>query len=154
MSSSSRGAPSRPGRWGDLPLVVDTSAWARAHLPPVREPWQQALLDDRLRLSPAARLEILYAARDGAAFETLADGLSALRRAPLTSSVVNTAEATMRALARRSAGAHRVPPIDYLVAAAAHELGGAVIHYDRDYDLLAEVLPFESVWLAPPGSLL
>jgi predicted nucleic acid-binding protein len=119
----------------------------------VREPWKQALLDDRLRISPATRLEILYAARDGVTFEVLGEALSALRPAPLTSAVVNTAEATMRALAQRSAGAHRVPPIDYLLAAAAHELGGAVIHYDRDYDLLAEVLPFESVWLAPAGSL-
>jgi hypothetical protein len=26
-----------------------------------------------------------------------------------------------------------------------------VLHYDRDYDKLAEVMEFESVWLAAPG---
>lgn len=147
-----------PGRrgsrgWGELPLLVDTSAFARAHHPDVRRSWQEALLADRLRLSPAVRLEILFSARDGAGFDALAEQLSALRPAPLSSAVLRAAEAAMRALAHRSAGAHRIPLVDYLVAAAAQETGAAVIHYDRDYDTLAEVVEFESVWLAPAGSL-
>lgn len=59
----------------------------------------------------------------------------------------------MRALAHRSAGAQRLPIVDYLVAASAQQLGAAVLHYDRDYDTLAEVMEFESVWLAPSGSI-
>jgi len=59
----------------------------------------------------------------------------------------------MRTLAHRSAGAQRIPVVDYLVAAAAEAIGGAVLHYDRDYDRLAEVMEFESIWLAPPGSI-
>jgi predicted nucleic acid-binding protein len=43
--------------------------------------------------------------------------------------------------------------VDYLVAAAAQESGAAVLHYDRDYDTLAEVMAFDSAWLAPPGSI-
>lgn len=53
----------------------------------------------------------------------------------------------------RSAGAQRLPIVDYLVAAAALELSAAVIHYDRDYDTLAELIGFEPVWLASPGTL-
>ncbi len=45
-------------------------------------------------------------------------------------------------------------PADFLTAAivAQHELG--VLHYDSDYDLIADhtSLEFESVWIAPPGS--
>jgi predicted nucleic acid-binding protein len=59
----------------------------------------------------------------------------------------------MRALAHRSIGGQRIPIVDYLLAAAAQEIGAAVIHYDRDYDTLAEVLEFESVWLARAGEL-
>jgi predicted nucleic acid-binding protein len=59
----------------------------------------------------------------------------------------------MRTLAHRSAGAQQIPVVDYLIAAAAQETGAAVLHYDRDYDTLAEIMGFESVWLAPPGSL-
>ncbi len=148
-----------PGRspsadaWGELPLVVDTSAFARAHHPEVRERWISALRSDRMRLSPVARLEILFSARSGQDFDALAERLAALRSAPLTAAVTRAAADAMRTLAHRSAGAQRIPIVDYLLAAAAQQTGAAVIHYDRDYDTLAEVMGFESIWLAPPGSL-
>jgi predicted nucleic acid-binding protein len=148
-----------PGRsaeqtsWGELALVVDTSAWSRAAHPAVRERWQRAVREDRLRLSPIARLEILLSARSGQDFDTLAARLTALRSAPITAAVARAAEDAMRTLAQRSAGAQRIPIVDYLIAASAQEAGAAVIHYDRDYDTLAEVMAFASVWLAPAGSL-
>ena len=53
------------------------------------------------------------------------------------------------------AGHHRIPPVDLIIAAIAdrHDLG--VLHYDSDYDILRSRtdLRFESVWLAPRGSL-
>lgn len=147
------GEPSSRDPWGELPLVVDTSAWSRAHHRHVRERWKRALLTDRLRISPVVRLEILLSARDGEGFDTLAERLSALRTAPLTTAVVRAAEASMCTLAHRSAGAQRIPIVDYLVAAAAQETGAAVLHYDRDFDTLSEIMQFESAWLARPGSL-
>lgn len=139
--------------WGKLPLLVDTSAWARAEHPTTRDSWLAALFGNRLRLSPLVRVEILLSTRSGGEFDQLAEHLDAIRPAPLSTSVIRAAEVAMRALAHRSAGAQRVPIVDYLVAAAAQELGAAVIHYDRDYDTLAEVLEFESLWLAPAGTL-
>jgi len=153
MASSAPGPSDSRTGWGELPLVVDTSAWARAHNPAVRERWIEALDGDRLRVSPIARLEILLSARSGKDFDTLAERLTALRTAPLTPTVARAAENAMRTLAHRSAGAQRIPIVDYLQAAAAQETGAAVLHYDRDYDTLAEVMAFESVWLAPRGSL-
>jgi predicted nucleic acid-binding protein len=141
------------GPWGALPLVVDTSAWSRAHHAHVREPWRHALLADRLRLSPLVRFEILLTARGGRVFDELAEELSAWRAAPLTAAVLRAAQDAMRTLAHRSAGAQRVPIVDYLAAAAAQEIGGAVLHYDSDYDMLAGIMEFESIWLAPAGSL-
>ena len=99
------------------------------------------------------RFEILLSARDGQSFDTLAERLSALRAAPLTAAVLRVAQDAMRTLAHRSAGAQRVPIVDYLAAAAAQEIGGAVLHYDSDYDTLAEIMEFESIWIAPTGSL-
>lgn len=145
--------PEESRSWGALPLVVDTSAWARAHHPSVRTQWKEAVLERRLRLSPAVRFEILLSARGGKSFDALSERLSALHVAPLSASVIDAAEQAMRALAHRSAGAQRLPIVDYLVAAAAQELGAAVIHYDRDYDTLAGLMEFESIWLAPAGSL-
>ena len=52
-------------------------------------------------------------------------------------------------------GHHRLTPMDVMIAACAHRAEAGVLHYDGDYDTLAEhtSLTFESVWLAPPGSL-
>jgi predicted nucleic acid-binding protein len=138
---------------GDLPLIIDTSAFLRAHHPQVRENWNQAMRADRFRMLPAAQLEILLTARGGDSFDDLAEELSACKPAPLTTTVIRAAQDAMRTLAHRSAGAQRMPIVDYLIAAAAQHTGAAVIHYDRDYDTLAEIMEFDSIWLAPPGSL-
>ncbi|MBS1891015.1 MAG: PIN domain-containing protein [Actinobacteria bacterium] len=52
-------------------------------------------------------------------------------------------------------GHHRLSPIDLMIAACAHEAGIGVLHYDRDYDRILELtsLSFDSVWVAPAGSL-
>jgi predicted nucleic acid-binding protein len=64
-----------------------------------------------------------------------------------------TARKAQRELAR--VGHHRLPPIDLMIAACAHEAAAGVLHYDRDYDVIAELtsLRFESVWVAPSGTL-
>ena len=139
--------------WGDLPLLVDTSAWARAAHTAVRDHWLLALRAGRLCISPAIRLEILLQARGGADFEELAERLSVLRIAQLTGSTARAAEDAMRMLAHRSHGSHRLPVVDYLLAATAQETGAAVLHYDHDYDTLAEAMAFDSIWMAPPGTM-
>jgi hypothetical protein len=42
-----------------------------------------------------------------------------------------------------------------LVAACVHINRAGVLHYDRDYNIVAEltVLSFDSRWLAPAGTL-
>lgn len=52
-------------------------------------------------------------------------------------------------------GHHRLAPADVMIAACAHVAGMGVLHYDSDYDLLAERtgLRFRSEWLAQPGVL-
>ncbi|HEX3693729.1 MAG TPA: PIN domain-containing protein [Solirubrobacteraceae bacterium] len=134
-------------------MIVDTSAWARVDHPSIRNSWADAVAKGRLRVSPIGRLEILLRARNGSDFDALTEYLSVLRTAPLSTTVVRAAEDAMRTLSHRSHGAHRLPIVDYLLAAAAQETGAAVLHYDHDYDTLAEVMEFESVWLAPPGSM-
>jgi predicted nucleic acid-binding protein len=133
--------------------LIDTSAWSRAGHPAVRERWTQALRAGRLRLAPAVRLEILIQARGGAEFDELAERLAGLLSTQLTGSIARAAEDAMRRLAQHSHGAHRLPVVDYLLAATAEQSGAAVLHYDRDFDRLAEVVEFESIWLAPPGTM-
>jgi len=59
-----------------------------------------------------------------------------------------------RALAHVRPLHHRSVNIaDLLIAACAADAAIGVLHYDEDFDRLADVLAFESRWIAPRGSL-
>jgi hypothetical protein len=98
-------------------------------------------------------LEAGYSARTAADHRDLVDELLALPWAAIDDAVERRAVDAQRQLART--GHHRLPPVDILLAALAdrHRLG--ILHYDRDYDLIAARtdLRFASEWLASAGSL-
>jgi predicted nucleic acid-binding protein len=51
-------------------------------------------------------------------------------------------------------GSHRrVPPVDLLIAAAAEQAGVTLVHYDRDYERLAQVCALQHRWFVPDGAL-
>ena len=79
--------------------------------------------------------------------------LLALPWARLDEGVERRAVDAQRHLAR--VGHHRLPPVDIVVAALADRHGLGVLHYDRDYDLIADKtdLRFDSIWLSEPGVL-
>jgi predicted nucleic acid-binding protein len=88
-------------------------------------------------------LEIFLTARDEGEFEMLDRTFAALPQAPVTVSVCRAALFASGELGAR----RRIPAPDYLIAAAAAERGFGVLHADGHFDLLATVLPFESVRL-------
>lgn len=135
------------------PLLADTSAWSRAGAPSVMARWASALSRRALLTTPPVMLELLYSATDGHELRRQEDAIADLRSIPLTQAVARAALGAMRELSDVQPGYHRLPATDYLIAAAAQEAGVGVLHYDRHFDRLSEVLEFESVWLAPPGSL-
>jgi predicted nucleic acid-binding protein len=132
-------------------LVADTSAWARQHHPEVAPHFRDTAHADLLVGCPVVALELLSTARDAAEHATLAKRLRALRQAPITQRVCDAALGASSELA--GPNHPRVPVADYLIAAAAAERGFGVLHYDHHYDTLAGSLGFESVWIAPPGTI-
>jgi predicted nucleic acid-binding protein len=126
-----------------VPLVIDTSAWIRHREPAAIGRWKESLVAGRLVSCPVATLEIYGTARNEDEFDLLSSTLALLPQAPVTASVCRVALAASRDLGAR----RRIPVPDYLIAAAAAERGFGVLHADRHFDLLAEVLPFESVRL-------
>lgn len=125
-------------------LVIDTSAWARQREGAVARHWDATNEAELLVSCPAAALEILNSARNEDQFVALERTLAALPQAPVTASVCRAALGACRDLGAR----RRIPAADYLIAAAAAERGFGVLHADRHFDLLAEVLGFESVRVA------
>lgn len=126
-----------------VPMVVDTSAWARLGRPKAAAYWQEANDAGLLAACPVATLEILRVTRNEDEFRALDSNFAALPQAPVTATVCAAALSASRKLGAR----RRLPVPDYLIAAAASERGFAVLHADKHFDLLTTVLPFESVRL-------
>jgi len=136
--------------------LLDTSAWARltdGRLDPTAV--LGALEAGSLGVTEPLLLEMRYSARDARSFAALTEELGALPLLPLTTDAVRRATVAQGELAADRRISHRVKPIDLLVAAVAHEHGVAILHYDHDYDTLADHtgLRFESRWIAARGSL-
>jgi len=139
--------------WGTpAALLADTSAWVRAGAYP--QQWRDAHLAERIVTCAVVHLELFYSARSRNEIEALDANLARYRDIPITrGTLAATRRAVVDLAARGSDGHHRVPPQDAIIAACAAEHGCAVLHYDAHYDRLAEVLAFESLWVAPAGSL-
>jgi len=139
--------------------LLDTSVWAR--LRDGRLAGQAAdelygrLEAGELALTEPLLLEMRYSARDGRDFALLAEELDALTLLPLDGGATGRALDAQAQLAALPGVSHRVKPVDLLVASVAERHGAAVLHYDADYDLLADRtdLAFVSVWAVNRGRI-
>jgi predicted nucleic acid-binding protein len=154
-----------PSLAGDA--LLDWSAYTRVLLatsrleggkrlnPSQMKAFEKAVLADRLHVCTPFRLEARFSARTAKDFAVLSEDLDGFRQAPADADTWLFAERAQRDLAEDPAVNHRVKLADLLVAAIAsqHRLG--VLHYDADYDLISRhsELDFESVWIAPRGSV-
>jgi predicted nucleic acid-binding protein len=138
-------------------LLLDNSAWARIVAEPLDDERAETVagwIEERqLATCLPFLLEGGYSARSAAHHKEIMDDLNSFPRVELTARMERRAAQVQRELA--AVGHHRLPPIDIMIAACAHEAGAGVLHYDRDYDILAArtSLQFHSKWLAPPGTL-
>ena len=130
-----------------VPLVIDTSAWARQREAATAPGWEATRAAGLLVSCPVAALEMLNSARDEEQLAILEEALAALPQAPVTETVCRAALGASRELGARC----RIPAANYLIAAAAAERGFGVLHADRHFDLLATALGFESVWVGARG---
>lgn len=138
-------------------LLIDNSAWARLASPklPADRVEEVAEWIEAGNLSACLPfvLEAGYSARSAADHDRVIADLIMLPWVEVTPAVSRLAIQAQSELAR--VGHHRVAPADLVIAACAHAEGAGVLHYDRDYDLLAEHsgLAFRSEWLAAAGSI-
>lgn len=117
-------------------LLVDKSALVR-ELSPVD-------VDDELCLCSVIRLELLYSARSSAEYEQKEADLAEYRDLRVNGETHAIALTAQRELAAH--GQHRVPVPDLLIASCAQQHGADVLHVDRHYDTLTQVLNFRSRW--------
>lgn len=134
--------------------AIDTSAWNRRHLPVVADRLARLVDDAMVTVSDQVRLEILFSARSAADHAALALELAALPTTPGGHRVWQRAIQVQGMLAARGALHHRSVKIpDLIVAASAEAAGDAVLHYDEDYDRIAEVTGQPTEWIVPRGQV-
>ncbi len=101
---------------------------------------------------PVIDLEVFYSARDQGHYERLLKAQRQLIVLPMTPEVHDRALEVQQVLIAKSQ--HRgIGPADLLIAACAEVHGATVLHYDRDFDVIAEVTGQPALWVAPPGSI-
>ncbi|TKJ30150.1 PIN domain-containing protein [Blastococcus sp. CCUG 61487] len=131
-----------------MSYLLDTSAWVLGgQNRTVADRLAAEIRSGALGLCTITALEVLYTARDTREYESTLDGLRRLPwydlRDPRAAVVVQ------HRLARR--GQHRTSLPDVVIAATAAEHGLTVLHYDSDYERLAEVSGTRHEWVAPRG---
>jgi len=133
--------------------LADTSAAARAG--------HEAVLNELTRIGrlglaatcATVDLEVRYSARSPAEYVEIAESRTrGLTDLALNEAISLRARAVQAALATRSQ--HRSAGIvDLLTAATAEHYGAIVLHYDADFDAIAEVTGQAVRWVVPAGSV-
>lgn len=112
---------------------------------------RQRLLDlvDDLALCDMVALEVLYSAQNQREYRAIKQVLWAYRWFPVTSEVMTRALEVQALLADK--GQHRLALPDLIIAATAEAATATVLHYDKDFDLIAAVTEQPVEWIVPRG---
>jgi predicted nucleic acid-binding protein len=134
-------------------FLADKSALTRRDTrPEVREALEPLLLAGEVATCGIVDLELLYSATSQATYRALSEALRGMPRAPVDDACVGRALEAQAMLAERSQ--HRAVPLpDLLVAACAERAGLAVLHYDADFERIAELTGQRTQWIVPRGSV-
>jgi predicted nucleic acid-binding protein len=140
-----------------LTELADTSAWVwsrRRAYPELRHAFDTALVDGEVATCDMVRLELLYSARNPTDFAEIREELAALPDCPIEKDQWERALWVYEQLSVQGGASQRsVKHPDLLIAAAAEAAGVTVLHYDVDYDRIAQVTGQPTRWLAPSGTL-
>ena len=133
--------------------LIDTSAAARMRQPAVAQRLSPLIEAGTVATCATLDAEALYSARSPTEYEQLrSDRGRAYEYLATEDEHWRTAFEAQRSLART--GRHRAVGIaDLLTAVLAAQHHLTLVHYDADFDIAAEVVTFEHLWVAPRGSI-
>lgn len=138
-------------------VLADTSAWflsRRADAATVKARFDDQLVAGEVAICDMVRFELVYSTRNSAEMAAALANLDALHDCPIGKPQWGRALAVYHRLAKQGGSHHRsVGFEDLLIAAAAESAGATVLHYDEDFDRIAEITGQPTRWIAPRGSL-
>lgn len=132
--------------------LADKSALARAHLPSVAQRLEPLFVGGEVATCGIVDLELLFSARSTADYLAILSDRRSLPRAEVGEAGIERGIEVQAAMARK--GQHRGVTIpDLLIAAAAEAAGLTVLHYDSDFDRIAEITSQPTEWVVPQGTV-
>jgi predicted nucleic acid-binding protein len=133
-------------------ILVDKSAEARWHEPTIAAVLDPLLQDNALATCALMDLEMLYSARNGTEHAKLARARTGFIYLETTEEILRRAKELQGLLAKK--GQHRAVSIpDLVISAVAEHHGATILHYDKDFDLIARVCKVRAKWVVPAGSV-
>ena len=134
-----------------LSHVVDTSVIKRLSIAVVRDVVEPLADAGCLARTTISDLEVGYSARNPREWDRLLAALEVFAVIDTTADHIKRAKQVQRLLAARSQRGRKLP--DLLIAAAAEARQLTVLHYDRDFDKIAEVTGQPCQWVVPAGTV-
>jgi predicted nucleic acid-binding protein len=130
---------------------LDTSVLKRLSNPSVREVIEPLAEGGNLARAVISDLETGYSARNDRGWDDLQKALDVFTLIDATADHFARAKQVQRMLAARSQRGRKIP--DLLIAAAAETERLVVLHYDQDFDRIAEVTGQRCQWVVAAGSI-
>lgn len=131
--------------------LADTSVFGRLSKPPVAAAFAPMAAAGLVGLCAPVAFELGFTARGPEDYRAMADRLGSFPPIPTTDADHRRALEVQAALAARSH--HRaLSLVDALVAAAAEARDLVVLHYDADFELVAEITGQAQEWVVPRGT--
>lgn len=133
--------------------LIDKSALARLTQRAVYEAAWPRVVEGKIGVSICTELEMGFSARSTADYlETRKKLVDQLLRVPMPYGAEARAREVQRWLIER--GQHRAVSVpDLLIAATAEIERLTVLHYDTDFDLIAEITGQACEWVVPKGTI-
>lgn len=131
--------------------LADTSVFARLSKPVVAAAVAPLIAQGRIAICAPVMFELGFSARRRTDHDEMMLRLAAFESVPVTEGDHRRALELQRLLAER--GRHRaVSLVDALVAAVAEARDLTVLHYDADFELLAELTAQPHEWVVTRGA--
>lgn len=132
--------------------LADTSIVNRFSDPAVAAALSDDIRAGRIALCAPVVFEVCFSARNATDMDEMRQALDALPSVPIRPAIFTRALEVQRLLAET--GKHRAASlVDLLVAAAAEAHDLTVVHYDGDFDLIAELTGQPTEWVVPAGTV-
>ena len=134
-----------------LKYLIDTSVLHRLKSDEVLTKVRALALIGEIARCSITDLEYLYSARNEVEWEGASHLLSRFFNIEIQPEHFTRALQVQRVLAQKSQRGWKIP--DLIIAAVAEQLDLTLLHYDNDFDQIAEITGQRAEWIVPAGHI-